>query len=569
MKLLNILGLSHSQNDPYWNFEPEKHFKPSLNKGDFFRLNGVDFNWFILEPITKLIQNREQEIELGSALSYGQKALYYWWYVDAQVTNGGFVQFYYNEYGMYVPTIIKSLEYIGDKKMADLIQRAENYYQKNKKIINKSREKDLFDGDLYEQLEDFSLFDSEYYKLSKKTMIKIEKYIRKNPNHFCLDENGIEFNMKYTGECKTFHSNNQLKELFHLEKGIITGTFKSFHTNGNSHENIQFYNGNPTGEREEYYENGNVKYTVKLQNDSNQLEHVWYYENQKPKKLEHINLETNERIGIYKEWYENGQLAESGTYISDYERIGTWEEYYINGQKKLESEFVSGDYLLHNCWNENGDQTLINGTGVYEFDYNPWEGHLEHCIHSYQNYQRHGKQFSYINGTLSLYQEMENGIENGITKSYFNNGKLKSETEYENGIEVSKKEYLMFENPIVTTKIECEMEDEWLLSRGLELAQKYPVPINTQQIASTFNAPFLVFKDYPQDYELTYTYFLTIDEAGNVLKMEFSFADNCRIAEEVERAIEKVNFAPAIHNHQKVKSYIFINFKFSLDEETN
>jgi len=42
-----------------------------------------------------------------------RKHFYYWWYVDAQVTNGGFTQFYYNDYGMYVPTIIKGLKQMG------------------------------------------------------------------------------------------------------------------------------------------------------------------------------------------------------------------------------------------------------------------------------------------------------------------------------------------------------------------------------------------------------------------------------------------------------------------------
>src|SRR5690606_10139657 len=122
---------------------------------------------------------------------------------------------------------IKSLEHIGDKKMADLIQRADNIYQKNKKLIDKAREKDLFDSDLYERLEELSELDREYYKLNEKTMTRLEKYIRKNPNEFCLDEEGKEFDMKYSGECKTYHKNNQVKEFFNLDKGVISGTFKS------------------------------------------------------------------------------------------------------------------------------------------------------------------------------------------------------------------------------------------------------------------------------------------------------------------------------------------------------
>jgi antitoxin component YwqK of YwqJK toxin-antitoxin module len=429
MSIFNLFG---QKNDPYWEFDKSVHYRPKLNKGDFFRLTGFDFSWFMLEPVSKFIADREGEILRGKSLSYGQKALYYWWYVDAEVTNGGFVQFYYNGYGQYMPTIIKSLEYIEDKEMVDLLKRADRIYQKNKKLF----ENDLFDSDLYDRLEVLSELDSEYYELNEKTMRKIEKFIRKNPNEFFLDEDGNEFNMKFSGERKTFYENGQAKEIFNLENGIITGIFKSFYENGKTKEIIQYLNGEPTGEREEFYENGNKKYIVKILSDKNQLEYLWYYENGNLRKLEYKLTDKDERIGEYKEWHDNGQLAKTGTYVSNYEREGKWLEFYKNGKKKLEAEFKNGDFLPHNSWRENGEQTLKDGTGIYIYDYSSWHNEQE-----YKNYKRHGKQYSYINGVLSLYQEMENGKENGITRNYYENGKVKEETLYENGVQVSKKEF--------------------------------------------------------------------------------------------------------------------------------
>src|SRR5690606_14469658 len=93
MSWLNLFGCkAQNQNDPYWEYNENEHFRPELNKGEFFKLTGYDFGWFVLEPISKFIEDKEYEIERGKSLSYGQKALYYWWYLDAQVTNGGFVQ---------------------------------------------------------------------------------------------------------------------------------------------------------------------------------------------------------------------------------------------------------------------------------------------------------------------------------------------------------------------------------------------------------------------------------------------------------------------------------------------
>jgi len=59
----------------------------------------------------------------------------------------------------------------------------------------------------------------------------------------------------------------------------------------------------------------------------------------------------------------------------------------------------------------------------------------------YKNYRRDGIQKSFKNDKLTLYQEMENGKEHGVTKSYDENGNIKYEVVYVNGIEKSRKEY--------------------------------------------------------------------------------------------------------------------------------
>lgn len=554
-----------NEEDPYWEFDPSVHYRPKLNKGDFFRLTGFDFGWFVLEPLSNFTGDRDGELTKGKLLSYGQKALYYWWYVDAQVTNGGFVQFYYNGYGQYVPTILKSLEYVGDKKMAELIKKADAIYQKHKKLIDKARESDLFGSDLYDKLEEMEELDSTYYNINAKTMSLIEKYIRKNPNEICVDEEGNEYDLNYSGECSTYYPNKNVKEAFTLSNGIITGEFKSFYESGQQNEQIQYEDGNQTGERTEWYENGNKKYTVtKL---ANQFEHKWYHDNGNPKKLEHRLIDNTERKGEYKEWYDNGQLAETGTYISDYEREGEWLEFHKDGAKKLEAEFKDGDFLIHNCWAENGEQTLTNGTGVYIYDYSGWIEQVDHNEHEYKNYKRHGKQYLYTNGILSLYQEMENGQEHGITRNYYKNGKIKSETVYEHGDEVSEKEFPMFDNPKVVVEIICEMEDEWLVNRELETADQYPVVANEDEVSNTFQMPVSLFDGYSQDDDIGCSYFVKVDENGSVTDKDFLYADNGQVTQQAEKAIEAMKFYAATKDSKPVTSYVIVKFKFTLDEK--
>lgn len=567
MNIFNLFGRK-AENDPYWKFDETEHFRPKLNKGDFFKLTGFDFGWFVLQPISKFVGAKENELERGKSMSYGQKALYYWWYLDAQVTNGGFVQFYYNGYGHYAATIIKGLKHIGDDKMAALVKKADKIYQKKKKLVEKAQQTDLFDSDLYDQLDGMSPLDDAYYELHDETMSKIEQYMRQNPNEICLDEEGKEFDNSYTGICQTFYDDKCLKEEFFLEKGVLNGEFKSFHENGNLKENIKYLKGEQSGQREEYFSNGKLKYQAsKVDAKPDLLLHQWYHENGNPKKLESKTLASDESFGEYKEWHENGQLSESGTYKSDYDREGEWLEFYPNGNKKVEAEFIEGDFKLIHHWNEQGEQKVLNGTGVYVYEKSLFDDdEIDREEHEYLNYKRHGIQKSFTNDRLTLYQEMENGEEHGITRSYYNNGKIEKETVYKNGKEVSEKIFPKFENPIVVTTIICKMKDEWLTNRELETADSYPIPINKEVLEKEFEVELSIFDGYPKDYTLNYRFFVSIGKTGKPTEIDFLSAHNAFILDEVKANIEKMEFKPAQKNGENVNSYLIISHELELGE---
>lgn len=416
MNIFNLFGQSEPKNDPYWNFDESKHFRPNLDKGEFFKLTGFDFGWYVLEPISEYIKDEKGELKKGNTLSYGQKALYYWWYVDAQVTNGGFTQFYYNGYGKYVPTIIKGLKHIGDNKMAGLVNRSYDIYLKENKKIKDARKGGLQEfSNLYKEIEDFDELDDEYYDLNEKAMKIIENYIRKNPNEICLDENGKEFDLNLSGELKTYYPNKKVKEIIPLANGILSGTFKSYYENGQLKDEIHYKDGEQTGISTEYYENGNMKFSIT--------------ESQNPKG------------NLHSHYYENGNLKSTEIYVSEHDRDGKWIRYYSNGQMKSETEFVNKEFLVQNCWKEDGTQILKDGTGLYINENTYWEGYTQRNEQEYLNYKRHGKQYTYNNDKLTLYQEMKDGKEHGITKTYDDEGNLKEEIVYENGVEKTRKEY--------------------------------------------------------------------------------------------------------------------------------
>lgn len=166
----------------YNTFDKDNHLQPVFDKTKFDTSHGWDFGWAILESIN-IAKGQEDEIQLSKRFSPGQKALYFIWYLDAEVTNGGFIQFYWNEYRKYVPPILDGLKLIGDTLMLDLVNKADKEYLANEEKFASEKQRGDW-GDLYKNLKIFEEYDSIYYTAHDKTMELIEKYTRQNPNDF-------------------------------------------------------------------------------------------------------------------------------------------------------------------------------------------------------------------------------------------------------------------------------------------------------------------------------------------------------------------------------------------------
>jgi hypothetical protein len=167
-------------NNNYGIFDEGNHLKPNFAKSEFDSLSSWDFGWAILEPINL---GADDEIGLSKRLSPGQKALYFFWYLDGEVTNGGFIQFYWNGKRKYLPAIIKGLELIGDRDMLNLVDKADKLYTKNKGKFDSGKTQEDF-SKLYDDLIEFDDLDGIFYDKHYKTMDLIEKYARQNPDEF-------------------------------------------------------------------------------------------------------------------------------------------------------------------------------------------------------------------------------------------------------------------------------------------------------------------------------------------------------------------------------------------------
>ena len=163
-------------------FDKENHLTPNFKPAEFDSLHSWDLGWALLEPIN-LGSDYESEISLSKRLSGGQKALYFFWYLDAEVTNGGFIQFYWNDKRKYLPAIKAGLELIKDHDMLNLVERADDLFLKNKIRFDNGATGEDF-SKLYDDIPKFEDLDEEYYKLHEITMDRIETYARNRPSEF-------------------------------------------------------------------------------------------------------------------------------------------------------------------------------------------------------------------------------------------------------------------------------------------------------------------------------------------------------------------------------------------------
>ena len=118
---------------------------------------------------------------------------------------------------------------------------------------------------------------------------------------------------------------------------------------------------------------------------------LWVSFYQNAEKKSEITYKNGVKKGYAKIFFENGNVAEEGTWHVD-KWVGKYRSYYKNGK-------------LNYSWNYNNKGTR-------------------------SGYQR----YYYENGNVKIEGEWEEGREKGIIKDYYENGSIRSEKKYSNGI---------------------------------------------------------------------------------------------------------------------------------------
>jgi hypothetical protein len=153
-----------------------------LNQVQFDTLHDWNLGEELLKPIS-LVKNESEETEMLGRSSPGQKALYIFWHLNAEVTNGGFIQYYWNDERKYVQDLETGLILIGDSVVLDLVKKADGAYQQNKEKFAHQKLKDDW-APLYDSLKVFDSLDKKYYASQQNSMVLFERFIRNHPDQF-------------------------------------------------------------------------------------------------------------------------------------------------------------------------------------------------------------------------------------------------------------------------------------------------------------------------------------------------------------------------------------------------
>jgi antitoxin component YwqK of YwqJK toxin-antitoxin module len=227
---------------------------------------------------------------------------------------------------------------------------------------------------------------------------------------------------------------------------INDGVFKIYRNDGTISGEGYSKNHKPFGPWTDFYKNGNKKCVENFNKDSNWR--IDYYENGQ-KEDSSYNFPGHGVFVDCKRWYENGQLKGDAEWVNGIEN-GVQHEYFeadgypksliksISIWKNGVESGVQLDYYENGRLNDSIN--VVNGLqdGITKHYYEN-SGMLK-SFESWKKGVRDGFEIGYFeNGKMSYSFNYVNGKEVGIAKNWYENGQLKLSTTFQDGYPVYQK----------------------------------------------------------------------------------------------------------------------------------
>lgn len=205
---------------------------------------------------------------------------------------------------------------------------------------------------------------------------------------------------------RNFHPDGSLNMEWTQTQYQLHGFSRKYFVNGQLAEERIYKYGKKTEHDFSFFPNGSIKSRV-VRIDENTLKHLGYFENGVLSSEFFRN--SQDKIVIHnKKWHPNGQLASEYYFSENGIGIGIFRQYFEDGTLKLEGEYFDGEPHYYNAFRNPGEQVLKNGDGLLITNFSGVKfDHKSEC-------------------------QVKNGLRNGTSRT-FQNGKLRSETNYLNG----------------------------------------------------------------------------------------------------------------------------------------
>jgi len=134
---------------------------------------------------TKIDGNYEEEPKIVRSLPESIRAIYVTWWVESEVRNGGFNQFFWNSHGVFAEDAVKGYEFLGAPEHAALLREAIAVSLAEEAIVKKFKNKNSRESfsESYQHTK-LTDIDKKFHKLGDDLGDSRIKVIREKPELF-------------------------------------------------------------------------------------------------------------------------------------------------------------------------------------------------------------------------------------------------------------------------------------------------------------------------------------------------------------------------------------------------
>lgn len=325
---------------------------------------------------------------------------------------------------------------------------------------------------------------------------KIDKGVETGKWEYLYIDGGVRYygeykNGKEEGIWILNYESGKVNTISNYRNGLLDGSVVSYYESGATHDSSQFVMGRLQGSYVSYYESGKTMTTGNHKRDFQSGEWVSYYENGnislknafedgqisgisttydslgnaieifetkegKTKFMYQQDIAGNKTIvngnGVYKTYYDNGQLKQIGN-VKSGNRIDDWKVYHPNGKLFELASIIDNQYILKDAWHRNGDAMVTKGNGDYMVYYDTTDKIIEKC--TYKDGKRHGlwKSFYIDNGQVQYETTYNNDLEDGNFYIYNTDGAVVTEGKF-NKAKKSGTWIWYFDNGVTSSTVE-------------------------------------------------------------------------------------------------------------------